>query len=190
MGITELVVIGLVVALAVYTLTIYNGLVRLKHRVRMTWSNIDVLLKQRHDELPNLVETCKGYMRHEKETFRVVIEARSRVARARQAEDVAALGPAETALRAGLGSLFALAEDYPDLKADETFRHLQSRITELENQIADRRETYNATVSSFNIRREQFPDVIVARNAGFEEADLLQFDESELENIDLTDVLD
>lgn len=190
MGITKFVVIGLVVALAVYAFTIYNGLVRLKHRVKMTWSNIDVLLKQRHDELPNLIETCKGYMQHEKETLQAVVEARSRVAQARKAENVAALGPAEMALRAGLGNLFALAEDYPDLKANETFNHLQSRITQLENQIADRRETYNATVNAFNVRQEQFPDVLIANNFGFQEADLLEFDESELENIDMTDAFD
>ena len=190
MGITQFVIIGVVVALGVYILTIYNGLVRLKHRVKMSWSNIDVLLKQRHDELPNLIETCKGYMKHERETLEAVINARNQVAKARQAGDVGALGPAEMMLRSTMGSLFALAEDYPDLKANETFGHLQTRITQLENQIADRRELYNETVNNFNIRQEQFPDVLIANNFGFKPAELLQFDESELENIDMKGMFD
>ena len=110
MGISEYVLLGLVVVTGVYLVTIYNNLVRLKHTVTKNWSNIDVLLKQRHDELPNLVETCKGYMKHERETLEAVMKARSAVASARQAGDVAALGPAEGALRMGLGSLFAVAE--------------------------------------------------------------------------------
>lgn len=190
MGIGGFIVLGLLVALAVYAMTIYNNLVRLKHNVSMSWSNIDVLLKQRHDELPNLIETCKAYMRHERETLERVVEARNRVARARQAGNVGALGPAEMALRAGLGSLFALAEDYPELKADETFRHLQTRISQLENQIADRRELYNATVNNFNVRQEQFPDVLLARNLGFQPAELLEFDPAELENVDMKGAFD
>ncbi len=101
------------------------------------------------------------------------------MASARQAGDIAALGPAESALRVGLGSLFAVAEAYPDLKANETFQHVQTRISQLENAIADRREFYNATVNNSNIRIEQFPDVIVAPQLGFKEADLLVFDEKE-----------
>ena len=190
MGIGGYVTLGLLLAMAAYAMTIYNNLVRLKHNVSMTWSNIDVLLKQRHDELPNLLETCKGYMRHERETLERVVEARNRVARARQAGDVGALGPAEMALRMGVGSLFALAEDYPDLKANETFQHLQTRITQLENQIADRRELYNATVNNFNVRQEQFPDVLLARNLGFRPAELLEFDEAELETVDLKGAFD
>lgn len=190
MGIGELLALGLLVALGVYGMTLYNNLVRLKHGISMSWSNIDVLLKQRHDELPNLIETCKAYMRHERETLQAVVEARNRVARARQAGDVAALGPAEMALRTGLGSLFALAEDYPELKADRAFGHLQARITELEEQIADRRELYNGTVTSFNVRQEQFPDVLLARNLGFTSAELLEFDDSELRNVEVKGVFD
>ena len=112
MEISEYVLLGLVVVTGVYLVTIYNNLVRLKHTVTKNWSNIDVLLKQRHDELPNLVETCKGYMKHERDTLEAVMKARSAVASARQAGNVAALGPAESALRMGLGSLFAVAEAY------------------------------------------------------------------------------
>jgi len=190
MGIIGYVLIGLAVVGGVYFATIYNNLVRLKHTVTKNWSNIDVLLKQRHDELPNLVETCKGYMRHERETLEAVMRARAAVASARQAGNVAALGPAEGALRVGLGSLFAVAEAYPDLKANQSFQHVQTRISQLENAIADRRELYNATVNNLNVRIEQFPDVIVATRMGFQPADLLEFDEADLKNVDMKALLD
>ena len=190
MGIPGYVLLGLAVVAVVYLATIYNNLVRLKHTVTKNWANIDVLLKQRHDELPNLVETCKGYMKHERETLEAVMRARSAVASARAAGDVAALGPAEGALRMGLGSLLAVAEDYPELKANQSFQHVQARISQLENAIADRRELYNATVNNLNIRIEQFPDVFVARNTGFKAAELLEFDEVELENVDMKRLLD
>ncbi|HKJ03518.1 MAG TPA: LemA family protein [Longimicrobiales bacterium] len=190
MGIVGYVFIGLAIVGCVYFATIYNNLVRLKHTVTRNWSNIDVLLKQRHDELPNLVETCKGYMKHERETLEAVMRARSAVASARQARNVAALGPAEGALRMGLGSLFAVAEAYPDLKANQSFQHVQTRISQMENAIADRRELYNATVNNLNIRIEQFPDVIVANQMGFKPADLLEFDEADLANVDVKQLLD
>ena len=190
MEIIGYVLLGLVVVTGVYVSTIYNNLVRLKHTVTKNWSNIDVLLKQRHDELPNLVETCKAYMKHERETLEAVMNARSAVADARKAGNVAAVGIAEGALRSGLGSLFAVAEAYPDLKANESFQHVQARISQLENAIADRRELYNATVNNLNIRIEQFPDVLVARNLGFQSADLLEFDEAELKNVDMKQLFD
>ena len=190
MGITGYLSLALIVVTGVYVATIYNNLVRLKHTVTKNWSNIDVLLKQRHDELPNLVETCKAYMKHERGTLEAVMKARSAVASARQAGNIAALGPAEGALRMGLGSLFAVAEAYPDLKANESFQHVQARISQLENAIADRRELYNATVNNLNVRIEQFPDVVVARNLGFKDADLLEFDEQELKNVDMKQLFD
>jgi LemA protein len=137
MEIIGYVLVGLLVVTGVYVATTYNNLMRLERTVTKNWSNIDVLLKQGHDELPNLVETCKAYMTHERETLVAVMGARSAVASARQAGDIAALGPAEGALRTGLGSLFAVAEAYPDLKANETFQHVQTRISQLENPIAD-----------------------------------------------------
>ena len=171
--------------MVVYFVLIYNNLVTLKHNVTKAWANVDVLLKQRHDELPKLVETCKQYMNYEKDALEAIINARSAVSAAREKSDIKALGAAETQLRLGLGNLFALAEDYPELKANESFQHLQSRITGLEHDIADRREFYNDSVNIKNIRIEQFPDVVVARSMGFRPADLLEFAEKEKADVDM-----
>lgn len=179
------VIAVLAAALLIYAIQIYNALVTLKHNVSKAWSNIDVLLKQRHDELPKLVEVCKQYMGYEQETLVRVMEARSQVARAREGGDVGALGAAETQLRLGLGNLFAVAEAYPELKADTTFRHMQDRITALENSIADRREYYNESVNLNNVRIEQFPDVIIAGKFGFSAFDLLEFSEQETADVNV-----
>jgi LemA protein len=173
------------VLLLVYIVIVYNGLVDVKNNVSKAWSNIDVLLKQRHDELPKLVDTCKMYMQHEQTTLQKVIQARDRVSYAREAHDVGALGAAEGALRSGLGQLFALAEAYPDLKANEQFLHLQSRISGLESAIADRREFYNDSVNINNVRIEQFPALIVARLFNFKAFDLLKFAAEELQDVDI-----
>ncbi len=176
----------IVLALAVvYAITLYNSLVNVKNAVSKAWANIDVLLKQRHEELPKLVDTCKQYMQYEQSTLEKVIQARSRVAEARQAHDVGALGLAEGALRSGLGQLFALAESYPELKANEQFLHLQSRISGLENAIADRREFYNESVNINNVAIEQFPGVLVARAFNFKAFELLKFAAAELKDIDI-----
>jgi LemA protein len=185
MDISSIIFWGALVVLAIYVVSIYNHLVRLKHNVSKAWSNIDVLLKQRHDEIPKLVETCKQYMKYEQETLEKVMQARSRVAEARQNQDVPQLGAAEGALRLGLGQLFALAEDYPDLRANDNFQHLQGRISSLENSIADRREFYNESVNINNIGIEQFPDLIVARLFGFGPRDLLEFEASEIVDVDV-----
>jgi len=169
-----------------YIVMIYNNLVSLKHNVSKAWANIDVLLKQRHDELPKLIETCKQYMGYEQETLEKVMQARSQVSSARQRQDVAALGSAETQLRMGLGSLFAVAEAYPDLKANKTFQHLQIRITGLENDIADRREFYNESVNNNNVRIEQFPDVVlIALFFNFKSFELLEFADEEKTDVDI-----
>ena len=181
---TATIIFWVVIAgLAVYVISIYNHLVRLKHNVSKAWSNIDVLLKQRHDEIPKLVETCKQYMKFEQETLDKVMQARSQVFQAQNSQDMPGLGLAEGALRMGLGQLFAVAEAYPDLRANENFQHLQSRITMLENTIADRREFYNESVNINNIGIEQFPDVIIARLFNFGSRDLLEFDASELTDV-------
>ncbi len=185
MSIEFWVFIGVVVALILYIITIYNALVSLKHGVTKAWSNIDVLLKQRHDELPKLIAACKEVMKFEQDTLEKVIKARSMVANARENEDVKGVGKAETMLRAGLGNLFALAEAYPELKSNESFQQLQNRISGLENTIADRRELYNEAVNLNNVRIEQFPDVIVAKRFNFKAADLLEFDESEKQDVDV-----
>ncbi len=185
MGIGTIITLGILILIAVYGVTIYNALVQIKHNITKAWANIDVLLKQRHDELPKLVETCKQYMKFEQDTLTRVIEARSKVFTAREAQNVPALGQAEGGLRAALGSLFALAESYPDLKANQTFQQLQTRISSLENAIADRREFYNESVNVNNVRIEQFPDVIIARLLNFKEAQLLEFTEEEKKDVDV-----
>ncbi|MDP3815363.1 LemA family protein [Pseudomonas sp.] len=185
MSLTSVAVIVILILVAAYAVMLYNALVRLKHGVSKAWANIDVLLKQRHEELPKLVETCKQYMQHERTTLERVIAARQAVSTAREQGDMGALGKAETGLRAGLGQLFALAENYPQLKANESFQHLQQRISGLENGIADRRELYNEAVNLNNVRIEQFPDLIVARLFAFKEAVLLEFSETEKADVDL-----
>ena len=185
MEVSTMVWIGIAVVLIAYAIVIYNNLVGLKHGVAQAWSNIDVLLKQRHDELPKLVETCKQYMKHERETLEQVMRARAAVADAREAHDVGAVGEAEGMLRVGLGNLFAVAEAYPDLKANQSFQHLQQRITTLENTIADRREFYNASVNANNVRIEQFPDLVIARLLAFRPAQLLEFAAEEKADVNL-----
>ncbi len=185
MGLGTIITLAVLVVVAIYTITIYNALVQLKHNVSKAWANIDVLLKQRHDELPKLVETCKQYMKFEQDTLTRVIEARSKVFTAREAQNIPALGQAETGMRAALGSLFALAESYPDLKANQNFQQLQTRISSLENAIADRREFYNESVNVNNVRIEQFPDAIVASMFGFKAAQLLEFSEEEKKDVDV-----
>ena len=179
------VFLGLVILALVYGVVTYNGLVQLKHNIAKAWANIDVLLKQRHDELPKLVEVCRQYKQFEQETLARVTEARARVAKAREAHDVPALGAAENLLRAGLGQIFAVAEAYPELKANEHFMQLQTRITALENSIADRREWYNESVNLHNVRIEQFPDLIIARMFSYTEQPLLQFSVAEKADVDL-----
>jgi LemA protein len=183
MDLSTIVVLAIIAAVGLYAVTIYNGFVALKHSVSKAWSNIDVLLKQRHDELPKLVEVCKQYMGYEQETLERVIAARSAVSSAREAGDVGKLGAAETMMRQGLGGLFALAENYPELKSNENFQHLQQRITALEDSIADRREFYNESVNLNNVRVEQFPDLIVARWFAFKKRDLLEFSEQEITDV-------
>jgi LemA protein len=182
----NLIVLLVLVVIAIYFILVYNSLVNIKNNVSKAWANIDVLLKQRHDELPKLVDTCKQYMKYEQETLEKVIQARARVSAAQEAHDVRALGVAEGALRAGLGGLFALAEAYPELKANQNFAHLQSRITGLENSIADRREFYNDSVYINNVRIQQFPELIIARLLGFPESQMLQFAVAELKDIDIS----
>ena len=148
------ILFGITVIVCLYVIIIYNRLISLKHDTAKAWSNIDVLLKQRHDELPKLIETCKQYMQHERETLERVMQARSSVSTARKTANLRALGVAESQLHQGLASLFATAEAYPALKADESFRNLEARITGLENAIADRREFYNEAVNNNNVRAQ------------------------------------
>ena len=185
MSIGNMVFFGVVAVVLVYGTMLYNGLVSIKHNVSKAWANIDVLLKQRHDELPKLVEVCKQYKEFEQTTLQRVIEARSQVQSAREKQDIGALGKAEGVLRTGLTRLFALAEAYPELRANENFMQLQQRVTTLENGIADRRELYNDAVNINNMRIEQFPDAVIARLFHFGSRPLLEFSSAEKADVDL-----
>src|SRR5574340_1709668 len=180
-----LIFLGIVAIVLIYGIGLYNHLVNVKHAVAKAWANIDVLLKQRHDELPKLVEVCKQYKQFEQATLQKVIEARSQVQAARQQQDLPALGQAEGMLRMGLGNLFAVAEAYPELKANEIFMQLQTRITALENAIADRRELYNESVNVNNVRIEQFPDSLIAALFHFEARPPLEFARAEKTDVDM-----
>jgi LemA protein len=185
MGLFSMLFLALLLASVTYIVVAYNHLVNLKHNVTKAWANIDVLLKQRHDEIPKLVETCKQYMKFEQSTLEKVMQARAHVSSAREAQDIGALGRAEGALRAGLGGLFAVAEAYPELKSNEQFIHLQARISNLESAIADRREFYNESVNINNVRVEQFPDNVVAGMFSFKTARLLEFASVEKSDVDV-----
>jgi LemA protein len=180
-----IVFLAVAIVLVVYLVGIYNSLVGVRERVKQAWANIDVLLKQRHDELPKLIETCKQYMQYEQETLDKVMRARGAVYAAGAGGNVAALGAAEQQLRADVGRLFAVAEQYPQLKSDESFRQLQQRITALEEAIADRRELYNDEVNINNTRIDQFPDVLIARRYGFTARPLLEFAAAEKGDVDV-----
>jgi LemA protein len=181
-----LVLLFLIVALAGYLIGVYNGLVRVRAAVKLSWSNIDVLLVQRHDELPKLVEVCRQYMRYEADTLDRVMRARAGVDAARSSGNPASLGAAERELRSGLNGLYAVAENYPQLKASEPFRHLQERISGLETALADRREVYNDAVNTNNVRIDAFPDVLVARLGDFPPARLLHFQADQKSDVDLS----
>ncbi len=181
---------ALVVIALIYAVVIYNALVQLKHNVSKAWSNIDVLLKQRHDELPKLVEACKQYKQFEQDTLQRVTEARARVQAASQSQDIPALGLAEGALRAGLGQIFAVVEADPELRANEQFNQLMARITGLEEAIADRREFYNESVNINNVRIEQFPDSFIAKLFGFLSKPLLTFSEEDRKDVDVKALFD
>lgn len=185
MNIGTIVMLVCITVLLGYAIALYNGLVTLKHNVLKAWANIDVLLKQRHDELPKLVEICRQYMQHEQDTLVKVANARAAIFGANQRHDVAAVGAGEGALRRSLGQLYAVAESYPELKADKQFKHLRDRITTLENTIADRREYYNESVTLNNIRIETFPDVVLARWFGFRAQAMLEFTAAEKADVDL-----
>ena len=148
-----------VVGVLVYVVILYNELVRLRNDNDRAWANIDVLLKQRHDEIPNLVETVKGYMQHEQQTLLAVTQAR---AASMNAASIGQKAQADAMITGALRGLFAVAENYPQLRANENFLKLQNRITELEERIADRREFFNDDVNTYNTRIGQIPDVFIA----------------------------
>lgn len=180
-----LIFLGILIVVLLYGISLYNHLVGIKHAVGKAWANIDVMLKQRHDELPKLVEVCQQYKQFEQATLQKVIEARSQVQSARERHDIPALGHAEGSLRAGLGSIFAIVEAYPELKANENFMQLQHRITSLENGIADRRELYNESANINNVQIEVFPASIIAKLFSFGEKPMLEFSAAEKSDVDM-----
>jgi LemA protein len=177
-----LVVVLVVVGVFVYFITIYNSLVRLRNDIDKAWANIDVLLKQRHDELPKLIETCKGYMQYEQKTLQLITEARTAFMRA---NTVAEKAQADNFITGALKSLFAVAENYPELKANNDFMQLQNRISELEEKIADRREFFNDDVNTYNIRIQQLPDVFVAGMMGLQRKDLFKVTEEDRRDVEV-----
>ena len=171
-----------VIGLIGYGVSIYNGLIAMKNNIGRSWANIDVLLKQRHDELPKLVKTCEQYMKHERAVFDKLSEARAALMGARSVGERA---EAEGMLTRALGKMFAVAEAYPNLKADQSFLQLQTRISQIENQIADRREFYNDTVTTYNTRIQQIPDAIVANWLALGPAELFKVDEADRQDVEI-----
>ena len=164
MGLIPLLFFLFIVAgLMIYLGTLYNGLIALRNDVDKAWANIDVLLKQRHDELPRLVAVCQGYMQYERETLQRLTEAREKYASAYSMDQKA---QASGAVTASVQQVFMTAENYPELQANKSFLELQKRITDLENQIADRREFFNDAINLFNTRIRQVPDNLVANTLG------------------------
>jgi len=180
------VFLGIIVALAIWAITIYNGLVALRNRFKNAFAQIDVQLKRRYDLIPNLVETAKGYLKHERETLEAVIKARNQAVAAAQAasanpgnpQAMQGLGQAEGALTGMLGKMFALAEAYPDLKANQNMLSLQEELSSTENKVAFSRQAFNDAVMDYNTRRESFPDSIFAGMFNFGPAELLAATES------------
>jgi len=185
MSIGLMVFLGIFLTPIVWGVSIYNQLVSLKNNAKKAWSNIDVLLKQRNSELPKLIDTCKQHMKYEQETLEKVIKARNLVESARKDKNIPELNTAELSLETSLMGLFAVAEDYPELKGSDAFLRLQSRITSLEESISDRREFYNDSAAHSNTRIQQFPDNVVAGVFNFDEFDLMEFQVSELQDIDV-----
>jgi LemA protein len=163
---TTWIIIGAIVLLVVWIIMIYNGLVAMRQRVNQAFSDIDVQTKQRHDLIPNLVETVKGYASHERGTLEAVVKARNAAVSA-QSGGVAAQAAAENMLSGALRQLFALSEAYPDLKANQNFQQLQSELSDIENKIAAARRFFNNAVQEYNTGIQQFPAVLLAGSLGF-----------------------
>lgn len=162
-----------------YLVRLYNRLVTLRHNVDQAWANIDVLLKQRYEQIPALIELCKRYMAHEAEVLGEVTRLRDQADAARANGDAKSLGGREQALSASLAGLAARAEAYPDLKSAETFQSLMARLSDLYEAVSDRREMYNEAVSLNNRRRQQFPEMIVAGLFGFGPRALFEIEAAE-----------
>jgi LemA protein len=169
--------------LTVYVVMMFNGLIALKNDIAKAWANIDILLKQRHDELSKLLDVCKGYMDFERDTLLKITQARSMY---QQAVSVDQKAQADQSMTSALRGFFAVAENYPQLKANDNFMRLQGRITELESQIADRREFYNDSVNTFNIRIQQVPDTFVASFMNLAPRPMFKVEEADKADVPMT----
>jgi LemA protein len=172
--IPAIIVIAIVVILVLWLILSYNGLIRLRNRIENAWSQIDVQLKRRYDLIPNLVETVKGYAAHERETLEAVIAARQR---GLSASTVAEEGQANNQITQALGRLFAVAEAYPDLKANQNFLELQEELTATEDRIGYARQFYNDAVLKYDNKRQAFPTVVVARFGNFPDREYFEIEE-------------
>ena len=171
---------GLVLIVLIYILALYNGLVTLRVRIKEAWSGIEVQLKRRSSLIPNLIETVKGYAKHEKSVFENVTKARSAMLSAKNPRQAAA---AENMLAGALKTLFAVAEDYPDLKASDNFKELQEELSDTETKIAASRQFYNSNVMEYNTKIQVFPSMLIARLFNFRKEDFFEADEAAKEEI-------
>src|SRR5215470_8302603 len=174
------IILAIIAALVVWVIMVYNGLVAMRQRVNQSFADVDVQLKQRHDLIPNLVETVKGYAAHERGTLEAVVQARNAAV---TAQGPAAQAAAEGVLQGALRQIFALAEAYPDLKANQNFQQLQAELSDLENKIAAARRFFNNTAAEYNATRESFPAVLFAQSMGFGPQEFFNLDESERKTV-------
>lgn len=181
-AVVPLALVVAVVGVAGYGVSLYNGLVQVRHQVDQAWANIDVLLKQRHDELPKLVDALKGYVSHERDLLESVTVMRTRAQATGAGTERVAV---EEALSQGVSRLLVVAEGYPQLRASEVFMDLQQRISALEEQIAHRREFYNAAVNINNVRMEQFPDLLLASSVGLVRLPLFETTAADRTDVDV-----
>lgn len=183
-----IVILVLILFLVIYSVKIYNTLIKLKNRFQNAFAQIDVQLKRRYDLIPNLVETAKSYMKHERETLEEIVRARSEALKASDEANqnpgdenaMQKLASAEGTLSGSLGRLFALAENYPDLKANENMKQLSEELTSTENKVAFARQAYNDAVMKYNTYLQKFPQAVLAPMLGFNEASLLEFEQEEI----------
>ncbi len=177
-----IIILALVVVALFWLIGVYNGLIKLRNRVDEAWSDISVQLKRRHDLIPNLVNTVKGYAKHEKEVFENVTKARSKAMSAESPKDLA---ESENMLTGALKSLFAVSENYPELKANENFLELQRELTDTEDKIQASRRFYNGNVRDFNTKIQIFPNNLVAGMLKFKEYEFFEIDEEEKKNVEV-----
>lgn len=180
--VTTIIIIAVIVIIVLFTIVSYNGLVKYRNWVQEAWSQIDVQLRRRHDLIPNLVNTVKGYAKHEKETLEKVIQARNKLVDGTPQERI----DADNQIQSALKSIFALSESYPDLKANQNFLNLQEELTTTENKIGYSRQLYNKTVADYNIKRESFPTNMLAGMFNFHREDQLSIPEAEREVPDVS----